>query len=54
LRPLAASWMGEAADSWNAAAADMRAMLADLRDLATTAHNNHAAAVRTNVSIWRG
>jgi WXG100 family type VII secretion target len=61
LQPLVVSWTGGAAESyqraqedWYASAADMRAMLGDLRNLAATAHDNHAEAVHTNVGIWRG
>lgn len=61
LQPLVAWWTGDAAasyqraqDDWYAAAADMRALLGDLRNLAWTAHDNHTGAVHTNVRIWRG
>jgi WXG100 family type VII secretion target len=60
LQPLVETWTGEAAEKyqraqedWNAAAADMRKMLDELRSLATTAHDNHADALRTNTAIWR-
>jgi WXG100 family type VII secretion target len=53
-------WAGSAAEGfrrtqadWFAAADDLRARLAGLRDMVVTAHDNHASAVRTNTKMWR-
>jgi WXG100 family type VII secretion target len=53
-------WEGAASDGfrrtqgdWFAAAEDLRTRLEGLRDLVVTAHDNHAAAVRTNTAMWR-
>lgn len=54
-------WQGAASEGfrrtqadWFAAADDLRSRLAGLRGLVVTAHDNHAGAVRDNVTIWRG
>ena len=58
---LGATWTGdahdafhEAATEWSSAARDLRDRLHWIRDVVTNAHDNHAKAVRTNVTIWRG
>jgi WXG100 family type VII secretion target len=39
--------------SWMQAQQDLRQRLSELRNLVVTAHDNHAAALATNVSIWQ-
>lgn len=60
LDPVFANWTGDAAeayrraqDEWNVAAADLRRLLGELRDLVDVAHGNHASAVRTNTAMWQ-
>ena len=60
VRDTAEAWHGEASEAylayqsqWFEAANDIRAQLEGLRRLITTAHDNHAKAVTTNVAIWR-
>ena len=38
---------------WFAAAEDLRTRLTGIRDLVTTAHDNHTTAVHTNTAMWR-
>lgn len=53
------SWSGAAAeahraahDEWALGAEDMRAGLATMRAVATTAHANYTSAVATNTHMW--
>jgi WXG100 family type VII secretion target len=39
--------------SWMQAQQDLRQRLSELHDLVVTAHDNHATALTTNVSIWQ-
>jgi len=57
---LSTEWSGAASDgfqrlvsNWLAAQADLQEQLAYLRTVVTTAHDNHASAVATNVNMWR-
>jgi WXG100 family type VII secretion target len=57
---ITAVWSGGASDGfqnavaeWNKAALDVRDELAYLHRLVTTAHHNHASAVRTNTAMWQ-
>jgi WXG100 family type VII secretion target len=57
---LAMSWTGSGHDSfheaiteWFSSARDLRDQLHWIRAVVTNAHDNHAAAVETNVRIWR-
>lgn len=56
---LHATWSGEAAtrhqqahDEWRRGAAEMRAALAVMREIASTARTNYASATTTNVGMW--
>jgi WXG100 family type VII secretion target len=56
---LHATWSGSAAaahraahDQWRAGAAQMHAALVVMRRIATTAHDNYAAAVSANLRMW--
>ena len=58
---LATCWAGaghdafhEAITEWFSSARDLRDQLHWSRGVVTNAHDNHAAAVETNVRIWRG
>jgi WXG100 family type VII secretion target len=60
IRLLRRQWRGAAADGferaiadWLAAAADLRGQLEYLHTLVVTARDNHAAALATNVAMWR-
>jgi WXG100 family type VII secretion target len=53
-------WEGAASDGfqramsqWRSAAGDLRERLAFARRFVTTAHDNHAGAVRGNTAMWR-
>jgi WXG100 family type VII secretion target len=55
------TWGGDAAQAqrhahaeWMAAAKEMRAALATMRSISSTAHRNYTAAVATNVRMWDG
>jgi WXG100 family type VII secretion target len=55
------TWSGDAAEAqrrahaeWMAAAKQMRTALTTMRSIATTAHDNYAAAVAANVAMWDG
>jgi WXG100 family type VII secretion target len=60
VRQLQMSWSGAATDGfqrtiadWLAGGRDLQSRLNGLRTLVATSHSNHAAAVATNVAIWR-
>lgn len=48
----AAGFQRTAAD-WASASRDLRDQLALLHQLVTNAYDNHAAALRTNINMWR-
>jgi WXG100 family type VII secretion target len=54
------TWTGDAATThreahrtWEQGAADLRAGLAEIRAVASTAHANYQSAVEANVAMWR-
>lgn len=60
IREVTAVWAGDASEAfqsavakWNEAARDVRDELAYLHRVVTTAHFNHASAVRTNSAMWQ-
>lgn len=59
LRPMISSWSGDARDlylvkknNWDAAAADLTELLADIATLTETAHNNYVTAVSEVGALW--
>lgn len=60
MQQLHMTWSGEAADQqaqahaeWQRGASEMRAALAVLRQIATTASENYTGAVSANLSMWQ-
>ncbi|KUH81291.1 MULTISPECIES: WXG100 family type VII secretion target [unclassified Mycobacterium] len=56
---LGLSWHGDAASAqqsaqaqWNSGAEELRAALAQLRDIAEQAHGNYSEAARMNTQMW--
>ncbi|GAB3869887.1 WXG100 family type VII secretion target [Kibdelosporangium lantanae] len=62
IAPLCESlWTGEAAeaykrvqDEWDTSAEEIREVLAGLHRIVRTARGNYSAALRANLSMWRG
>jgi WXG100 family type VII secretion target len=57
---LSTEWSGAASagfqsmvSDWLTARADLQEQLSYLRTVVTTAHDNHASAVATNVNMWQ-
>jgi WXG100 family type VII secretion target len=60
VKRLSTEWSGAASagfqstvSDWLAAQQDLQEQLAYLRTVVTTAHDNHASAVATNVNMWQ-
>jgi WXG100 family type VII secretion target len=62
IAPLGESlWTGAAAeaykrvqDEWDSSAEEIRAVLTELHRIVRTARGNYSAALRANLSMWRG